>query len=80
MILETAVERAYGPPLQGEGWVGMGFALLVSTHPVGKAALLVLGKSMPGNMPSNPIPTPALPLKGREQNPCVARERYGKLR
>jgi hypothetical protein len=77
MNLETAVDRLLpsggprapdSPPLQGEGWVGMGFAVLVSTPPLGKAAWLAFLGSVPNDTLSNPIPTPALPLKGREQN------------
>jgi hypothetical protein len=60
------------PSHQGEGWVGMVFAVLVSTQPVEKAVLLAFGRPMPGDTPSNPIPTPALPLKGRAQNRRVS--------
>jgi hypothetical protein len=57
--------------------------VLVSVLPLAKAALLAFVRSVPSDTPSNPIPTPALPLKGREQNrraSRAARERQGKLR
>src|SRR3546814_6174269 len=52
------------PPLQGEGWVGMGFP------------------NEPGTInlhPAKPIPTPALPLKGREQSRLGTRARDSRL-
>src|SRR3546814_10316892 len=52
------------PARQGEGWVGMGFP------------------NEPGTInlhPAKPIPTPALPLKGREQSRLGTRARDARL-
>src|SRR3546814_13047713 len=54
--------RPESPPLQGEGWVGMGFP------------------SAPGKfrVPApKPIPTPALPLKGRGPKPFKRKRHLG---